>query len=411
MSSSTTTAVGAPTQATAEIPAPAKPRIAGIDLARGLAVIGMFAAHAGPPDPQNWLHQLVSGRSAVLFAVLAGVSVALLSGGRSGPGDRRGRMSSRIAVRAVVLFALGLALTSLQVPAMVILTSYGVLFLLSIPLLRLGSRALAVLAGITAVVTPLVSYGVRSAMPPAKEIGYVPGFSAFSSLEETGRAVQGILLDGAYPVLTWIPFLLVGMALGRMDLRAVRARLVAIGTGLAVLGYGISWLAMEVFGGFDHLAAQLNEQLGGQLPPEMVRLVLDVGYGTVSTTSPVNLLSSGAHSGSPLEIIGSGGVAIAVLGLCLLTERLPRVLLQPVASIGALSLTAYAGHLLVLRAFGPEQLQGAQAEHPYLLWLALVVAAAVVCTAWRTLLGRGPLEWLVHQLSRTPERLVAPRHR
>src|SRR5699024_9184458 len=120
----------------------------------------------------------------------------------------------------------------------------------------------------------------------------------------------------AYPVVTWIPFLLVGMALGRMDLRAVRARLVAIGTGLAVLGYGISWLAMEVFGGTEHLLALLDEQLGGQLPPEMLRMVLDVGSGPVPTTSPVHLLTAGAHSGTPFEIIGAGGVAIAVLGLC-----------------------------------------------------------------------------------------------
>lgn len=411
MTRSTTFAVDAPDGPTAQIPTPAKPRIPGVDVARGLAVLGMFAAHAGPLDPGNWLHQLVSGRSAVLFAVLAGVSVALLSGGHAGTADgRKGRVSSRIAVRAVVLFLLGLALTSLQVPAMVILTSYGVLFLLSIPLLNLGARTLAVLAGITAVVTPLVSFAVRSTMPTPKEIGYTPGFGNVTSLAEAGRSVQGILLDGAYPVLTWIPFLLVGMALGRMDLRAVRARLVAIGTGLAVLGYGISWLAMEVFGGFDRLVAQLSEQLGGQFPPELVRAVLDVGYGTVPTTDPVHLLTSGPHSGTPFEIIGSGGVAIAVLGLCLLADRLPRVLL-PVASIGALSLTAYVGHLLALGALGTEQLHAVIAVNAYLPWIVLVLVTAVVCTAWRMLLGRGPLERLTHWLSRVPERLATQRSR
>lgn len=401
MNPSTTTAVDTPAEAPAESP-PARSRIPGVDVARGLAVLGMFAAHAGPPDPMNWLHQLVSGRSAVLFAVLAGVSVALLSGGRAGPRDgRKGRISSRIAVRAVVLFLLGLALTSMHVPAMVILASYGVLFLLSIPLLNLSARTLAVLAGITAVVGPLLSYGLRSMLPAQKVLGYTPSFSAFASLDEAGNAVLGLLLTGAYPVLTWMPFLLVGMALGRMDLRAVRIRLIAIGAGLAVIGYGASWLAMNVFGGFDRLVAQF----GGQFPPELLRVVLNAGYGTVPTTDPVYLLQAGPHSGTPFEIIGSGGVAIAVLGLCLLAERLPRVL-APVASIGALSLTAYVGHLLALRAFGTERLQAVFAENLYLPWLVLVLAAAVVCTAWRMLLGRGPLEWLLHRLSRAPEQLA-----
>ena len=55
-------------------------RIGGVDLARGLAVLGMFAAHllwiTEPFDvlePDTWI-AVVSGRSSILFATLAGVS-------------------------------------------------------------------------------------------------------------------------------------------------------------------------------------------------------------------------------------------------------------------------------------------------------------------------------------------------
>ncbi|MGW0893085.1 heparan-alpha-glucosaminide N-acetyltransferase domain-containing protein [Saccharopolyspora sp. NPDC002578] len=357
-------------------------RLVGVDAARGLAVLGMFAAHTGPP--QGPLHALVAGRSAALFAVLAGLSIALLSGGAN---PATGRSAApRIAVRAVVLFVLGLALTALQTPVMVILTSYAVLFLLSIPLLRLRSAALAVAAAVLAVAGPLVSFLVRSAMPPQQELGVTPRFESFGSWEAAGTALQHVLLTGAYPVLTWLPFVLAGMALGRLDLRAVRGRLVLVGGGLALLGYGGSWLAMHVFGGRDRVL----ELFGGALPPEIVDATLATGFGAVPTTDPIYLLSAGAHSGSPVEIIGATGVAVLVIGLCLLAESAGALLL-PIASVGALALTSYAGHIVALAAIG---LPASWAS-----WLVLTAITLVCATLWRTLLGRGPLEWALHHLS------------
>ena len=59
-------------------------RLAGVDAARGLALIGMMSVHLfrmpyGPDAPLA--RELVSGRSAALFAVLAGVGIALATGG------------------------------------------------------------------------------------------------------------------------------------------------------------------------------------------------------------------------------------------------------------------------------------------------------------------------------------------
>ena len=62
------------------------PRIRGLDAARGLAVIGMVIAHTVlsrvyGEDPEGILN-FTQGRSAILFATVAGVSLALMSGGR-----------------------------------------------------------------------------------------------------------------------------------------------------------------------------------------------------------------------------------------------------------------------------------------------------------------------------------------
>ena len=55
-------------------------RIGGLDLARGLAVLGMFGAHLDigtelTADPASWA-AVVDGRSSILFATLAGLAVA-----------------------------------------------------------------------------------------------------------------------------------------------------------------------------------------------------------------------------------------------------------------------------------------------------------------------------------------------
>ncbi|MFB9903184.1 DUF418 domain-containing protein [Allokutzneria oryzae] len=374
-------------------------RIIGLDVARGLAVFGMFAAHT---VPGTWLYTLASGRAAALFAVLAGVSIALLSGGTDpfeGPRLKRARL--RIAIRAVLLFALGLALTSLHVPAMVILAFYGVLFLISTALLRLRATTLMVFATVLAIVGPVLSFFLRKGIQ-TNLIGYHPDFSAFSSAEGMWTLLHGLLLTGAYPVLTWLPFLLAGMAVGRLDLHAVRGQLVRIGAALAVLGYGASWLAMNAFGALAHLKSTLPPGV----PPEVLDVVLESNYGAVPTTDPVWLLTAGAHSGTSFEIIGATGVALAVIGICVWADRL-RVLLTPLSSVGALALTAYVGHLLALKAIGPEQLASMAAQHPYLPWLALVAGTAVFAIVWRRLLGRGPLEWLLHKASTWPAQRVA----
>lgn len=381
-----------------QAPSRSTPRLVGLDVARALAVLGMFAAHTAPG---TWLYTISEGRAAALFAVLAGVSIALMSGGsQPSEGAQLRTARVRIAVRAVLLFLLGLVLGSLQVPAMVILSFYGVLFLLSIPLLRLRATALATTAAVFAVVAPQLSFVLRLGID-TKEMGYAPTFGDFASADGLWNVVHGVLLTGAYPVLTWMPFLLVGMALGRLDLRAVRGRIIAIGASLGVLGYGCSWLAMNVLGGRDQLLAMLPPGL----PPQLLDLVLSSSYGTTPTTSWAFLLTSGAHSGTSFEIIGAFGVAMAVIGLCLLGERL-RGWLTPLSSVGALALTAYVGHLLVLKAFGAKQLSEMTSGHPYLLWLLLTAATVLIATVWRKLLGRGPLEWALHHASISPARLL-----
>lgn len=109
------------------------PRLAAVDVARALAVLGMVGAHVGSTaelvwsDPSTW-DGLVHGRSSVLFAVLAGVSVALLTGRtrRPDPADLPALRLSLVG-RGAAIFGVGLAVELLGTSVAVILTLYGLL--------------------------------------------------------------------------------------------------------------------------------------------------------------------------------------------------------------------------------------------------------------------------------------------
>ena len=478
---STTGAAGAagvwaaPPTAEARQPAAARsPRIRGVDLARGLAMLGMLAAHVSmapelvPTDPSTWAG-VVHGRSSILFATLAGVSVALMTGRTTPPsGDELVRARLRLLVRAVCLFVVGGVVQLLNTPVAVILEYYAVLLVLCVPLLRVRSRWLFVAAGSVALVVPSLLVAYRGLA------GVVPWLSG------GGGELGQLALNGFYPVVVWAAFVLAGLGVGRLDLGAVRVRrwLVVAGTGLAVLGYGGSWAATQVFPSVDPASAYASSSSGGpgassdgsgstasgapsssapyQDPAYAEGGAVDLtGFGCIDyrdgtyycaspdSSSPITpesaadwgvggggegpsfvwptadqLLGTSAHSGTTPEVLGSGGVALAVLGVCLVvSEALGRRrlgwLVAPVVAIGAMSLTVYSAHLVALAV--TTQLSGAYsgdhtAEPSWLagggwLYLAFAGAALVLCPLWLRLLGRGPLERLLTWVGR---RAVGP---
>ncbi|MFG1783753.1 heparan-alpha-glucosaminide N-acetyltransferase domain-containing protein [Rhodococcus oryzae] len=380
-------------------------RIVGVDVARGLAVLGMIAVHTASADQiGEFAYFALSGRSAILFAVLAGVSLALTTGGTrppAGPGLAAARRS--IAARALALFVLGLVLTQLGSPAMVILATYAVLFLIALPLLRLSWQWLTAAAAVAAVAGPLLSFAIRSHVAVPDTFGETARFDMLSSVDGVRHLGSVILLQGTYPVLTWVPFLLAGMAIGRWGLRRERAGLVlvALGSALAVLGLGGSWVALNLFGGKDALVAHLDEVMPGEGAQLLADLLRMGSFGTVGTDPWQWMLTSTPHSGTVFEVVGSGGVAVAVLGLCLLAARVAPRILVPLAALGSMPLTIYAGHIVALALL--LRTESFTPSWATLLWFLAV--PLVFATLWRRYLGRGPLEWALAEIGAGAARL------
>jgi len=323
--------------------ASAAPRIIGVDAARGLALLGMFVAHTYPRVGEEEL--LVDGRSSILFATLAGVSLGLLTGGADPGRSQRTRARRGVAIRALVLFILGIALTLLPSQIAIILDYYGIMFLLMIPALYLPRVVLAVLAALIAVVAPLVAARVSAAV----------GLDAWTSV------AAEYLLIGSYPAVVWLPFLLVGLLCARSDLTqgTTRRWMMLGGVAAMVLGYGIA------------------EAVPG--------------------------ITAAAHSGSTAEIVGSGGFAIALIGALLWLDRFraSRIAVHPLAAAGSMPLTVYTLQILLLAG-----LVAFADTAPWLpdypgfpLMFTLIVASLLFAEAWRTLLGAGPLERMLRRLA------------
>jgi uncharacterized membrane protein len=344
-----------------------KARISGLDLARGLAVIGMMGAHLDLTENLSWSpatwQALVHGRPAALFAVLAGVSIALLSGGAHPcSGDDLVRARVRIMTRAAWVFLIGGLLELLGTPVLVILGVYAVLFVLAVPFLRWPPRRLLVLAAALVVAAPAVSLLLSQVAIAVGAEG------AFASL----------VLTGAYPALWWWVFVLVGLALGRLDLstRRVRAVLLRVGSAAAVAGYALGWLSTQLL--TNGVAYPETSDAYERMPGWDGQSVGQWDWAWLSGAQP--------HSGTPFWLLASAGFAVAVIAVCLgVAEALPR-LSFPIASVGAMALTVYSGHIVVLRMFPPD---GSYAGTVWMLYIAGAVAFAVI---WRLAAGRGPIE-------------------
>ncbi|MDG3009789.1 DUF1624 domain-containing protein [Rhodococcus sp. D2-41] len=369
-----------------------KVRLAGVDLARAVAVLGMVLVHTGAyRQVGDDVFIAFRGRASILFAVLAGLSLALSTGGQvCHRGERLAADRRSIAARGGALLLLGMALTALGTPVVIILSSYAVLFWVALPMLRWSWQRLATVALAWAVVGPMVALGLRKALPRPDMFGQTASFSGFTGWSRAGEMLHSVFLDGMFPVIIWVPFLLMGMALGRWGLarRGADWRLMLTGLVMSVVGYGGSWLALDVFGGRSALVHHVAAVAPDDAETIVDRALHVVAWGAFSVDPWQWILAASPHTGTPFEIIGSGGVALAVIGLCLALVRwVPRVV-GPLVTLGRYPLTVYVGHVLViwllitLDAFSPS----------WPMLIAFLVVPVVFAVLWARFVGRGPLE-------------------
>lgn len=356
-------------------------RLVGIDVARCLALWGMVATHvldARTPEGDLTAAQwLAGGRASALFAVLAGVSMALVSGRRA-PVRGRARLDTSLGlvVRAVLVGALGLALGVPATGVAVILTYYAVLFVLGLPFLGLTWRPLLALAVGWAALAPVVSHVVRPELPPRQFESPQP-----DQLGDLGQLTSELLLTGYYPAVPWLAYLLLGLAIGRLELASRRVAAVLTGAGLAVAV--AATLVSDALTSGRFTDAELSAAEGGM-------------YGQTPTDDGARwLLLVAPHSTTPFDLAQTGGSAALVIGACLLVvgalrdlSRTAERFVQVAFGAGTMTLTLYSLHLVMRTGpvWPPEEPSSYVWHVVVVLWVGSVFAALRL---------RGPLEWMV----------------
>lgn len=381
-------------------------RYVGLDVARGLALLGMVAVHtieaadsSGGMSPA-WV--LANGKASALFAVLGGVGIAFMTGRRKAP---RGVAAARAAtipfVRGVLLVLFGLALGAIVdiADVAVVLPYLGLVFIMAAVVVPLRTRSLFILGFAWTVIGPVLSQLLRQGMPVQEPVNLNLG-----SLGDPLHTLQVLMLTGGFPALTWFAYICLGMAIGRADLRAriVIAKLLAGGALLALVTSVFASVLVDGFGLRDRLA---DDVAGTMTLDTFTNYFVFGGDGTLPADSWWWLGVQAAHTGTPLDLLFTIGTSCAVIGACLALATVFGHRFTLLAVPGSMTLTLYSIHVLLLGRFR-ELPDGV---HFGLQIFDLVLFALI----WSRFFHRGPLEEVLRTSVRylTPAANGAPRPR
>ena len=270
----------------------------------------MLAAHLITIDPLVWTDPatwpgIVQGRSSILFATLAGVSIGIVTGGRT-PLDGRADVDGAASARRARIHPVGAGRAAH----------------------RDGSAG------------PRDPAGVRDPVPPRDPLHRLPGAHA---LRDRGRPGS----RDAVPRGLHRHSSAVGRRRGRIP-RSSRRLALPVRVVDHVRRGGSCRRACRAA---SARASRWRSRVGGAALT-LVAAVLDTLTGAQTDAEPSTVWDAvwtgGAHSGGILEVVGSGGFALAMLGVCLLLCRTFAVwIVLPLRAVGSMPLTAYAGQILV----------------------------------------------------------------
>jgi hypothetical protein len=231
----------------------------------------------------------------------------------------------------------------------------------------------------------VVSFLLRSRLPEAA----IDNPDLASLGDPVGLLLQ-LTLTGTYPAVPWLAYLLVGMAIGRLDLNRGRtaADLVVVGTLVALLSWSVSSLLLGRPGVLERLDATLTGPYAGDLGFALVHGV----FGTTPTGTWWWLAVAAPHSGTPFDLARTTGSAMLVLGLALLLGRLVPRAASVVFGAGAMTLTLYSIHLL-LRS------PGLLREDGVATFLGHVTVVLALGATYRLAGRSGPVERAVTRVS------------
>lgn len=342
-----------------------KPRLAGPDVVRAVALIGVVAmnyhgyliirgASRGNSTVTRFFDPFdgpLATRFAATFVLVAGVGVTLLTRRSMTSPSRVTEMRWRLVRRGTLLYVGGLLLDTIWDGT--IIPYYGAMFVIAAALFTLRSRWI-VLVGTVAVTA---GAGIRIWRFRQDEAGVGTEWL----FDPDGRSIRTLVFDtfvnGTHPLLPWLGFFCVGILLGRvLDTRWWRPVAIVVGAVLFVGAELVSTLTSTDF--------------------EMLVLSTDPGSRGV---------------GYVASALGTALLAYACIDL--FASRFP-LLTDPLRRAGQMTLTLYLLHIVVFNFtvdwmgwIEPDDLFVAL-RFAFGFWVVAIIAG----TIWHRRHGRGPAE-------------------
>ncbi|TNE47480.1 MAG: DUF418 domain-containing protein [Deltaproteobacteria bacterium] len=340
-------------------------RMIGIDVARAIALLGMVwvnyklkldSSDRGL-DGLVWLLYRFEGRSAALFVVLAGVGISLRSRrALEDPAAHAAFERSALLKRASILFVVGLL--NLHMWEWDILHCYGVYLAFAALLLTVRSSRL-VATGVGIVLVSVV-------------LQFVFNYETSLPLWTPMGMIADMFFNGVHPFFSWGAFLVLGMWLGRMDLREHETcrRVLILGLLAATLGETVDTLA---------------------------------GRGLLGLSKETAAwLSAWPRPPRPGYIVAAGGTALAIIALCVsfFRERSEKKWVVALGATGQLAFTLYIVHIIaILIPLQHGLLKNASLAVTVLYGSAFFVVAVAGSVWWRRRFAYGPIEGLIRQIT------------
>jgi uncharacterized protein len=352
-------------------------RIVGYDLARAVAILGMLLVNfsvllgSGTSDPTwlDYLIEMIKGRAAATFVVLAGVGLSLLTKSVSLSKDRAAINAKRLTLLKRSFFLLVIGLFNFFIsPISDILHFYAFYIAIGACLLTLSNRSLAVLALATITARPVIMIGFE--VVKSWDFNTVAG----TGIWNVPGVIGHFLFNGCFPVIPWMAFVMVGMWIGRRDLsdHYLRKKILLIGIGAVAFSESVSRV-------FIHVSSWAQLDPKGLLP-----------WFGIAAGDP-----------TPLCMLSAMGTALVVISLSMmLADRCGNARwLNPHIAVGQTALSLYVAHIIVGNLF----LKAIETHEMELLffpvWGTIVfyTSALLFSYYWTKRFRKGPLEFFMRK--------------
>ncbi len=352
-----------------------KKRIAGIDVARSLAVIGMIIVNFKMVFGSNgstilkMFAGLFSGKAAATFVVLAGVGIALMSKNAVMTHDveKLKKIKFSVLKRAIFLFVIGLSYIPIW-PAD-ILHFYGIYMIILLLLLEKKDIFLWVsYFGLIILFPCLMMY-----------LNYETGWNfeifEYTDMWTMNGFFRNLFFNGFHPVIPWTAFMILGFWFGRQDLydsRFVR-KMLRISAALFIF-------------------------------IEIIRTVVQLILKQMNNTEIEMFFSTSPMPPFPLYMISGSCFAIAVISFCILycEKNRDQHVVKLLTNTGQLALTFYVAHVII--GMGLVEILSSKRLGEYSIEFSLIYALLFSCVCvwfanwWKQRRTIGPLEQLMNRI-------------